>query len=190
MALNVKIPHEARTWRGKAIPGAQLTLTKYPSGAATVYTSASIGTTLSQPLYADQNGRFAGYVPPGPYIVTIAYGGDTEVRHWVALTTNQDSWTEITSGYSNGWGPFSGRTPRYRKTAEGFVELQGAIGGGTLSAAAFTLPAGYRPTEQFLYGSASFGGIGRGEITTGGVLTPQGASNALITLACQFYAGF
>lgn len=55
-----------------------------------------------------------------------------------------DSWHSITP--TGGWsaGPYN---PRYRKDANGFVHLDGGIVNGTVGAVAFTLPAGYRPSQ-------------------------------------------
>lgn len=193
MALRVKIPHEARTAAGRAIPGARLTIEKFGGGAVNVYTQhdpAASGQTIPQPLYADQNGGFGGYVDPGRYTVTISYGGESEVHAWPALNPNQAPFVTVT-GYTNSWAAFSGRTPRYRKTSEGFVILQGAMASGTVGSAAFTLPAGYRPSETLVFPCATFGGIGRLDVSSAGVVTPVTPSNNILAgLDIMFYAGF
>jgi hypothetical protein len=57
----------------------------------------------------------------------------------------ENGWTAHDSGAPWAWSP-----PRFRKTAEGLVLLDGMIGwgGGTSNAVAFTLPVGYRPGKH------------------------------------------
>lgn len=61
-----------------------------------------------------------------------------------------------TASLENGWSHYSSSFPSggYMKDSDGFVNLRGLIKGGSLGAAAFTLPAGYRP-----YRTMSFGAI-------------------------------
>ena len=84
----------------------------------------------------------------------------------------QNAWTNYGS-------PFS--TAAYRKI-NGVVRLRGLIASGTMSAAAFTLPAGYRPTQQWLFGTISNSSIGRVDVTTAGVVMPSLGSNAWYAL--------
>lgn len=54
--------------------------------------------------------------------------------------------------FAGGWVNFGAAYPaRFRKTADGMVVLQGLIKSGALTAAAFTLPAGYRPADGAVY---------------------------------------
>lgn len=64
-------------------------------------------------------------------------------------TGNVDGAVWVTPTFTNGWDEHSASLPvRYRKLL-GYVELKGLItGNGTLDAAAFTLPVGYRPTQD------------------------------------------
>ncbi|MEI5579565.1 hypothetical protein, partial [Streptomyces brasiliscabiei] len=55
------------------------------------------------------------------------------------------AWTAA-SGYTNGWGVYSG-VVGFRKIGTK-VELRGLFSAGTIGNPAFTLPAGYRPSQN------------------------------------------
>lgn len=73
----------------------------------------------------------------------------------------------LTPALQAGWGQYSNpSTPtavfsevRYKKAADGVVEVKGMISGGTVTAGTtlFTLPAGYRPDSQLLFRAANAG---------------------------------
>lgn len=54
------------------------------STAATVYQAATGGTTLSNPLTADDAGRVDGYLPVGSYDLVVTYAGVTYRQPWNA----------------------------------------------------------------------------------------------------------
>lgn len=191
MAVRVAIPHEARSATGAILPGAKLSITKYGGGAVNVYTGTSPWSLVRpQPLTANPDGTFSGYVDPGRYTVSIAFAGDTEAHEWAALNTQQDGWS--TPSFTNGWANFPTRNVGYRKNSEGFVELRGALASGTLGSSAFTLPVGYRPSEQLVFPCATFGAIGRVDVLANGTVVPTSPSNnVLVDLGpARFYAGF
>lgn len=65
-------------------------------------------------------------------------GGDTS-WHTIGASGEpafQNGWVDYGAGYP---------TPGFQKDAQGYVHFRGLVKGGTLGAAAFTLPVGYRP---------------------------------------------
>ena len=92
--------------------------------------------------------------------------------------------------FENGWtnynyldtDPNSYRPAAFRKDGFGFVHLQGLIKSGSLSAAAFTLPVGYRPSGHLLIGTISTN-TGRLDIQPDGQVQPLSpSSNAWVAL--------
>lgn len=67
-----------------------------------------------------------------------------------------DAWHDVDAGlaaFANGWGNYDTslyRAAGFRKSGLGQVEFKGVIGGGTVPAAVFTLPEGYRPARTVL----------------------------------------
>jgi hypothetical protein len=58
----------------------------------------------------------------------------------------------VVTTFENGWSSYSTTNPvEYYKDPAGIVHLQGAVAGGTLTAAAFNLPAGFRPDAEYAY---------------------------------------
>ncbi len=92
----------------------------------------------------------------------------------------QESW--ITPTLQNGWTEASGYKVRYMKDEFGFIHLKGRLTGGTLSAAAFSLPVGYRPLETLFYPLISSGAFGAGFINSSGAVTPSVGSNVNVQL--------
>lgn len=119
-------------------------------------------------------------------------------------TVADTAWNIITS-FTNGWTAWSDVNygpPRYRRLIDGFVVLEGLIGGaGTASTTAFTLPVGYRPKDQEIgstairhfYGAASYGNPPWGTfwVYSDGQVRPQhaGASTWISLNNIRFYAG-
>ena len=80
-------------------------------------------------------------------------------------------WTAV-SAFTNGWGA-SASTPGFILLGR-VVHLRGALTAGTAGTAAFTLPAGYRPTQQGAYLCSNNATATANEVTvsTAGVVTP------------------
>lgn len=97
---------------------------------------------------------------------------NTNINVWITPTM-QNGWTNYDTNYS---------LPRYYKDASGHVQLKGMIKNGTMTTAAFTLPAGFRPLERLLMPSVSNNAIGRVDILPTGQVQPQAGINAWITL--------
>lgn len=82
-------------------------------------------------------------------------------------------WTVISS-FTNGWTAYSGYSVRYMKIRQDLVMLDGAITPGTIGAAAFTLPTGYRPSQyqigRALQANSPY--MARVDITNTGIVIP------------------
>lgn len=126
--------------------------------------------------------------------------GDTLVHNsttglWepgAGLPTYDTSWryvgTSGNPGFLNGWvnyspGVSSGFTDcAFRKDVSGTVHLSGLVRNGS-SNVIFTLPSGYRPSEQALFATISNGAIGRVDIyTSGNVQANSPYSNVWLAL--------
>lgn len=79
----------------------------------------------------------------------------------------------------NSWVNVGGSemTAGYWKDADGIVHLQGSIRSGTITSAAFTLPAGYRPSAEIDFAVSSYGAFGEVSILANGNVIPQVGSN-------------
>ena len=93
-----------------------------------------------------------------------------------AAPTLTNSWVS----YGAGWAP------NYRlNSRSGNVELTGRINSGTVDLAAFTLPAGYRPSATKLFAVAG----GKIIVTSAGLVIPTGLAGADVALdGVTFYA--
>src|SRR4030095_6186763 len=78
-------------------------------------------------------------------IATVAWGIPitNEVNRLTTVTT-PTAWTNVT--FQNGWSNFSGYQCQYRKIGDR-VFLRGRMCNGALGQTAFTLPAGFVPTQ-------------------------------------------
>lgn len=93
---------------------------------------------------------------------------------WIAPT--------LTNGWVN-YDTITFNSAAYRKTPDGKVHLKGLIKAGTLGAAAFTLPAGYRPAGRELFDAISNNAQGRVDIAKeGGVVPVSPSSNTWVSL--------
>jgi hypothetical protein len=94
----------------------------------------------------------------------------------------QDPWTA--PSFLNGWLNYgNGYNPAgYFKDSMGMVHLRGLVKSGTMNAAIFNLPAGYRPAYRNLFVNQSNGAIGRPDVTTVGDVIPAAGSNAWFSL--------
>lgn len=92
-------------------------------------------------------------------------------------TIKQDDWTA--PSFLNSWVNYGGsyNTAGYFRDKNGIVHLRGMIKLGSVGSAAFTLPEGYRPTNNELLATISNGAIGRINIDSSGNVTPASPSN-------------
>ena len=110
-----------------------------------------------------------------------------------------EDWHEIGAssepGFANSWVNKGGAlaTTAFRKLPSGLVVIKGVVISGSVGAAAFTLPVGYRPskTENFAAFSQDGGGfvLGRIIISGSGNFTPSDGGNIYFPISCQFMAG-
>ena len=186
-APRVEIPHVVRRANGQAAAGASVYV--YARGTTTqrtVYSAATGGGTIAQPLTTDANGRIEGWVDPGQHDIYSTVDGAAYTQPWDASAGALEAW--ITPTFTGTWANFGSGTmdAKYRKTSEGLVIVEGTIKLGTLGTSAFTLPAGYRPAALLAFATlANNNVLGRVEIATGGTVTPiatAGATNAWYTL--------
>lgn len=94
------------------------------------------------------------------------------------------SWTAMAGSLTNSWTD-SGAPElacAYKKEGNRRVYLRGSMKSGTITAAAFTLPAGYRPSARVRVACDSNGAFGECLITSAGVITPNVGSNAHFSL--------
>jgi hypothetical protein len=90
------------------------------------------------------------------------------------------AWTAVT--FANSWVNFDAAHPtQYRKIGED-VEIRGAIKSGTVAQAAFTLPVGYRPSQEQTYAVVSNGALGILTINLTGTVVPATGSNVYFYL--------
>lgn len=80
---------------------------------------------------------------------------------WIGMSSLSNSWTTVAGT----------RAPSYSKDENGMVSLSGVIGGGTVNAAIFTLPSGYRPSSTIRCPIAVSGVFGYLDITNAGTVT-------------------
>lgn len=93
-------------------------------------------------------------------------------------------WTNV-STFTNSWANFSTYTTRFRLIGN-LVVIDGAVTGGTIGSPAFTLPAGYRPTQTQNFAAASNSLFGYFSVNTTGTVVPVAGSNVWFTLDCSF----
>lgn len=98
---------------------------------------------------------------------------------WVA-PTYQNSWVNFGGGYENG---------AYAIDALGFVILRGVVKNGTVPAAMFTLPAGFRPAGDKVFPSiASDEETVLEVLSNGEVIIDYGPNTYVILEGIRFYA--
>jgi len=82
--------------------------------------------------------------------------------------------------FQSGWVNYgSGLAPAgFYKDPTGLVHLRGTMASGTIAAAMFTLPVGYRPAYNLIFQGTTAGGTGaRVDVTPAGALVPQIGTN-------------
>ena len=98
-------------------------------------------------------------------------------------------WTTISS-FTNGWTQYSTFTVKYRLIGQE-VQVEGVLSPGSSATAAFTLPAGFRPTDTLNRPSQGAGtGVNLGiNISPAGVITPSWTSGTptVVTLVFSFF---
>jgi hypothetical protein len=97
------------------------------------------------------------------------------------------AWTAVT--FTNGWVNVGAgwQTCQYRKVGD-IVYIRGRIKSGTIGAAAFTLPAGFRPpaSQQFIATSNDGATLAMMQILDTGTAAPATGSNLNVAFDIQF----
>lgn len=150
-----------------------------------------IGATTASNLIMDYNeiqARINGAT--GPLSLNLEGGGIT-VGPDTEIIQSGEAWISVT--FTNSWVNYGGAfaTVQYRRDAMGFVHLKGLMKSGTIDAAAFTLPVGYRPAaSEICVGVCNPGdAISRIDITSAGIVKPITGSNIYISLSGITFRG-
>mgnify|MGYP000979512138 CR=1 FL=1 len=86
--------------------------------------------------------------------------------------------------FQNGWENYGGSYPgaQYWFDTDGNICLGGTIKSGSISSAAFTLPAGYRPSSYLYFATDANNAYAQLLITPAGEVIPNAGSNGLFNL--------
>lgn len=115
---------------------------------------------------------------------SLTFGENFNATVQTVEVTLKPDWQ--TPALTNSWVALAGQqAPQYRRVAD-TVEIRGGISTGTVTSAAFTLPAGYRPPGALRFATTSNALFGDFTISTAGVLTPTVGNNASFWLGCSF----
>ncbi|KOS04162.1 hypothetical protein [Paenibacillus polymyxa] len=123
-----------------------VTLTKSDVGLGNV-TNESKTTMFTNPdLTGVPTAPTAATATNTTQIATTAY-----VKAQGYITAGSTGWAAVT--FANSWTSYTGRTVGYIKKTDGIVHIRGSITGGTVTngTTIFTLPAGFRPTQNMSF---------------------------------------
>lgn len=114
---------------------------------------------------------------------TVVHNG-VNTKHYETNPTVHEIGAASEPAFENSWGNIgSGNsTAAFWMDASGTVHLKGVISGGTVGAAAFTLPVGYRPALVSILAAISNGAVARVDVNSAGVVTIQAGSNVYVSL--------
>lgn len=100
-----------------------------------------------------------------------------------SLTVTQQAWQAPT--FVNSWVNYGSpyENAGYFKDSLGMVHMRGLVKNGTVGAAIFTLPAGYRPEQERIYATMGGGAFGEVRIQTTGIVLHMSGGNAYFSLA-------
>lgn len=121
----------------------------------------------------------------GPVVLYKA-PGTGQITGWDSSTPiiggGSGSW--LTPTLINSWVNVGGTwtTARYLKDSDGFVHLDGLVGGGTVGASIFVLPVGYRPDAKVGFAVCSNNLFGFATVEANGAVSLAVGSNAFVTL--------
>ena len=139
--------------------------------------SSGTVTNLTGTASININGTVGATTPStGAFTTLSATGGITTDS--ITTPTLLNSWVNFGSSQNNAG---------YWKDPFGVVHLKGFVKNGTMSAAIFTLPVGYRPTATCNFGTVSNSAFGAFYIDSSGNVVPFVGSNAQFSLdGCTF----
>lgn len=144
--------------------------------------------TIAQAIAVAAGNGMAALVPPLTAMQTSITAGNLAPATLFDALQTFTSWVEIGSVgapvFQNSWVNFAGGfdTAAYLIDALGIVHLKGTIKTGTIGAAAFTLPAGFRPLLTKVFPIVSNGAFGAVNVFTGGNVTVAVGSNVAASL--------
>ena len=124
---------------------------------------------------------------PAGTVVDVRVDG---TKLYVIGAFDASGWTTV-SVFTNSWTAVAGNTPRYILVGR-LVYVNGIVTGGTANTAAFTLPAGYRPS-QAVHVVSAVSSAGTGVInninSSGNYTCNQNSSSSTnVILDCSFPA--
>lgn len=135
----------------------------------TAYTAAATTGTISR----GQEGTAGVSHASGDKVVQPVLAADVQ---------GENAWTA--PSLTNSWVTFGGSypTPSYRKDANGRVYFRGVIKSGTLTAAAFTLPSGYRPPAKLSFAPLNGNAGAQVDVNTDGTVVVGAGSTTYVGL--------
>lgn len=120
----------------------------------------------------------------GAGVTSIVTANITDKRPYLRLNGYGDlGWS--TPALLNAWTVYAGNTIGYIRSGN-LVTVKGIATGGTIGAAVFNLPVGYRPSYSPNLATVSNGALGYMYVTTGGDVVASTGSNAWFSIACTF----
>lgn len=173
----------------------------YPDSAATPGTelnaddgqgfllNTSVGSwvkTTNHAVQAPSGARFAR-----AFFFLVNSGGSGDEVHIDSIECGVEEEWHVVGGsgepaFANSWVAFGGvyAAPRFKRTPDGWVVLGGLAKSGTIPAAMFTLPSGYRPksNENVYQSVVSNNALGVLEVQSGGGVLPQVGNNTHFSL--------
>lgn len=108
---------------------------------------------------------------------------NTFVEANLAFLFGDTGWTNV-SVFTNSWVAGT-TTPRFMLLGR-VVYMEGQISSGTINTPAFTLPAGYRPSQSVPIATTSNGAFGQVTVAVNGVVTPVVGSTSNFSLCVSF----
>ena len=164
-----------------------------PVDAAAVLVATSPATPDSNTLYKHRNAGGHMEIPLTAADVDAAIAGVLTAAQGGIAAGALEGWHEVGAasepGFSNSWAWWGAghTTPAFRKHPSGLVEIKGLLAGGTINAAAFTLPAGYRPAVARIFAAVTDTGLGRLDINSIGTVVPVSGGTSFFSINCSFY---
>lgn len=112
---------------------------------------------------------------------------DRELEAYLRITSATTPWVAPT--LLNSWVNYatSSQAAEYRKVGDR-VEVRGFIKDGAVPAAAFTLPAGFRPPNELTFATAATATYGQITVTTSGSVSVVVGTNTYVAINFSFSA--
>ncbi len=132
-----------------------------------------------------------GPIGTGGFTAVLSQTGCTNVFY---AGLGETAWTVVGAAgapaFTNSWVNAGGSdaVAAFRQMSDGTTQIKGSIKTGTITTSAFTLPAGYRPSELKRFAVASSGAFGVLLVNTDGTVVPQVGSNGQFEIDVSFFA--